>query len=352
VDILRYLEWLPSDHPLPTAEPLGELLFRLAQLMREVEHLHGMLGQEPAPWLLLCRDSDLLNADTELPTGYDKVYADLMQTYRNAARTAMSVADTAGRVASPHPQAVALSWRIALQLESALWIYRGLNPDPRLLVEIMAREFECLTRRFDVIHLHSKEKAAECRMANMLVWQTCSGATSYELPISARWLIVAYSDIATPPQTTEPPGAQHARWYLRREVQRGGNAAFHMRGMQRSLAARALSPAHPPCDGSGAAGVGGVVDQKTRDTGYTTMTMNFARTKEPMERLEHGERAPLDRTEPRLEAELGEADNAISWDLSHIFYWALPPWRPRRPPGPPWGHPMPRQQAPGQAAED
>ena len=67
---LRYLEWLPSDHPLPTAEPLGELLAWLTQLMREVEHLHGMLGQEPAPWLLLCRDSDLLNTDgsTGLPT--------------------------------------------------------------------------------------------------------------------------------------------------------------------------------------------------------------------------------------------------------------------------------------------
>ena len=94
----RYLAWLPDDHPLPTAEPLGELLFRLTQPTREVEHLHGMHGQEPAPWLLLCRDSDLLNTDgsTELPTGYDKVYMDLMQTYRNAARTAMSVADTAG----------------------------------------------------------------------------------------------------------------------------------------------------------------------------------------------------------------------------------------------------------------
>jgi hypothetical protein len=88
---LRYLEWLPNDHPLPTAEPLGELLFRLTQLMREVEHLHVMLGQEPAPWLLLCRDSDLLNTDGStagLPTGYDKVYVDLMQTYRNTARTA------------------------------------------------------------------------------------------------------------------------------------------------------------------------------------------------------------------------------------------------------------------------
>jgi hypothetical protein len=78
--ILRYPAWLPSDHPLPTAEPLGELLFRRTQLMREVEHLHGMLGQEPVPWLLLCRDSDLLNTDgsTELPTGYDKVYVDLI----------------------------------------------------------------------------------------------------------------------------------------------------------------------------------------------------------------------------------------------------------------------------------
>jgi hypothetical protein len=36
--------------------------------MREAEHLHGMHGQEPAPWLLLCRDSDLLN------TPYDMLY--------------------------------------------------------------------------------------------------------------------------------------------------------------------------------------------------------------------------------------------------------------------------------------
>jgi hypothetical protein len=49
-DISRYLARLPGDQ---TAEPLGELLFRLTQLMREVEHLHGMHGQESAPWLLL-----------------------------------------------------------------------------------------------------------------------------------------------------------------------------------------------------------------------------------------------------------------------------------------------------------
>ena len=51
--VSRHLARLPDDQ---TAEPLGELLFGLTQLMREVEHLHGMHGQEPAPWLLLCRE--------------------------------------------------------------------------------------------------------------------------------------------------------------------------------------------------------------------------------------------------------------------------------------------------------
>jgi hypothetical protein len=64
-------------------------------------------------------------------------------------------------------------------------------------------------------------------MANMLVADVL---WCYELPVSARRLTGAYSDIATQPQTTEPPGAKHARWYLRREAQRGGNPAFHMRG--------------------------------------------------------------------------------------------------------------------------
>jgi hypothetical protein len=211
---------------------------------------------------------------------------------------------------------VALSWRIALySWSSPSGSTGGQNADPRLLIEVMAHEFECLTRRFDVIHRHSKEKAAGCRMANMLVEDVLSHGT-YELPASARRLVIAYSDIATPPQTTEPPGAQHARWYLRREAQRGGNAAFHMRGMHRYLAARALSSAHPPHGGCGAAGVGGVVDQKTRDTGYAAVPMNFKRTKEAMERQEHEERvykrAPLDQTEPRLEAELREADNVMA----------------------------------------
>jgi hypothetical protein len=43
--------------------------------MREVEHLHGMHGQEPAPWLLLCRDSDLLNnTPTATPIGRQAGY--------------------------------------------------------------------------------------------------------------------------------------------------------------------------------------------------------------------------------------------------------------------------------------
>jgi hypothetical protein len=201
------------------------------------------------------------------------------------------VADAAG-IASPHPNAVSKSWRIALRLESALLIYREQNPDPRPLVETMTREFECPTRRFDVVHRHSKEKAAECRMANMLVEDVPSHG-AYELPESARRHVVVYSDIATPPWTTEPPGARHARRYLRRQVGRGGNTAFHMRGMKIYLTPRAPPPAHPPSGGSGAAGVGGVVDQKTRDTNYATMPMNFRRTKETMECQG---RAPLDRS--------------------------------------------------------
>jgi hypothetical protein len=44
------------------------------------------------PWW----NSDLLNADvsTGQPTNYDNAYVDLMRTYRDAARTAMSVWQT------------------------------------------------------------------------------------------------------------------------------------------------------------------------------------------------------------------------------------------------------------------
>jgi hypothetical protein len=69
---------------------------------------------------------------------------------------------------------------------------------------------------------------------------------TYELciPESARRHIIAYSDIATPPWTTEPPGARHARWYMRREISRGGSSAYHMRGMQRDISRRVHH--HPP----------------------------------------------------------------------------------------------------------
>jgi hypothetical protein len=97
-----------------------------------------------------------------------------------------------GRVASPHPDALALAWRIALKLESDLWIYRGVDADPKLLIEIMAREFRRLKRRFDVIYLHDKKEAAECRMADMLVAEVVVLRCCYRLPVSAQWLIDAY----------------------------------------------------------------------------------------------------------------------------------------------------------------
>jgi hypothetical protein len=83
---LAYLEWLPDDFTLPAVEeqadgdtaliwqtPLDELHTRLTQLMGEAEHLHGVSTLAPAPWLLLCRNSDLLGAGQ--PTNYDNSYA-------------------------------------------------------------------------------------------------------------------------------------------------------------------------------------------------------------------------------------------------------------------------------------
>jgi hypothetical protein len=140
----------------------------------------------------------------------------------------------------------------------------------------MTREFESLTKRFDEGYLKNKKAAAGCRMANMLVEDVLSHG-AYELPEPVRQLIIAYSDIATPPWTAEPPGARQARWYMRREISRGGSSAYHMRGMQRYLTTRASYrghhvTTHPPDDGNGAAGVGGVVDQMTRDTDYAKAT--------------------------------------------------------------------------------
>jgi hypothetical protein len=241
-----------------------------------------MRDQEPAPWLLLCRDSDLLNTDgyADRPTSYDKAYIDLMQAYRNAARMIMSVADSMWHYKQrwTHPDATALTWRIALKLEAALWIYRGADTDPQRLVDLMAREFRRLRRRFDVIHRHDEKEASECRMANMLVAEVLR---DYKLPMTARGLIEAY--YPTPWQTTEPPGAKHARWYLLRKVKQ---SAAHMRGMQRYLTARALSTSRPPHGARNSVGVGGVVGQPTRDTNYAAMPMNFEMTKETTERHE------------------------------------------------------------------
>jgi hypothetical protein len=145
----------------------------------------------------------------------------------------------------------------------------------------MTRKSEGMTRRLDAGHLKDVEAAATHRMANMLVQDVFTHG-AYEVPKPLRHLIVAYSGIATPPRTAEPPGARHTRWYMRKETARGGSAAYYMRGMQRYLTRRARddsihehesSPAtHPPNDGNGAAGVGGVVDQRIRDTDYAIAT--------------------------------------------------------------------------------
>ena len=59
------------------------------------------------------------------------------------------------------------------------------------------------------------------------------------------------------------------------------------------------------------------MDQKTRDTEYATMPMNFRMAKEAME---YQGRALLDRTEPRLEAELMEADNVMAAETRSTVY--------------------------------
>jgi hypothetical protein len=114
-DTLEYLEWLPDDdqtRPISHVKehagdgaaliwqtPLDELHARLTQLIGEVEYLHGASTSEStpgAPWLLLRGNSDMLNAGQ--PTNYDNSYIDLMRTYRDAARTAMSIADAASKL--------------------------------------------------------------------------------------------------------------------------------------------------------------------------------------------------------------------------------------------------------------
>jgi hypothetical protein len=59
------------------------------------------------------------------------------------------------------------------------------------------------------------------------------------------------------------------------------------------------------------------VDQKIRDTEYATMPMNFRMAKEAME---YQGRAQLNRTEPRLEAELMEAENVVAAETRSTGY--------------------------------
>jgi hypothetical protein len=192
--------------------------------MEEIEYLHGA-SAPGSHWLLLCRGSGILFAGH--PISYDNPYMDMIKMYRQAADTAMAIEDTAG-IARPHPRAVSKAWGVTEKLATALHRYEGRHPNPRLLIAIMTRKFEGLTKWLDEGYLKDMEAATECRMANMLVQDVFTHG-AYEIPKPLRHLIVAYSDIATPPRTAEPPGARHARWYMRREVARGGSSAYHMR---------------------------------------------------------------------------------------------------------------------------
>jgi hypothetical protein len=226
-------------------------------------HTEERQCQPGGPGLLLFRHSEALHAGE--PTCYDDKYADMMHMCRYAADTATSIEDAAG-IPFSHPRAVAKSWRVAERLAAAIWSYRARHPDPRPLIATMTRRFEDLTKRLDEGYRKDKEAASECCMAYMLVQDGVLTHGEYELPEPARHLIVAYSDIATPPWTAEPPAPRHARWYMRQEHARGGSSAYHMRGMQRHLTTRRRGhhvTTHPPDDGNGAAGVGGVVDQRT-----------------------------------------------------------------------------------------
>jgi hypothetical protein len=97
--------------------------------MEEVEYLHGA-PTPGAPWLLLCRNSDVLNAGQ--PTNYDNLYTDLMRTYRDVAGTAMSIEGAAG-IVFPHPNAVAKSWRAVMRSRESSQSF------PHCFIEAMLR---------------------------------------------------------------------------------------------------------------------------------------------------------------------------------------------------------------------
>jgi hypothetical protein len=166
------------SNPPSAASVLYDVHARLQELMEDVEYLHGAPG---SPWLLMCRGSDPFFAGQ--PISYEDSYMDMIQTYRHAADTAMSIEDAAG-IAHPHPRAVSKAWRVAERLAAALRRYWGRHPDPKPLIAIMTRKFEGLTRRLDAGCLKEVEASATHRMSNMLA-QDVFTYGAYEVPNEA-----------------------------------------------------------------------------------------------------------------------------------------------------------------------
>jgi hypothetical protein len=224
----EYLDWLPGGYqarPAPHAEehtggadeawwraPLDDLHTRLAQLMEEVKYLHGA-PTTGAPWILLRRNSDVLNAGQ--PTNYDSLYIiDMMRTYRHAADTATSIEDAAG-IAVPHPIRgceIMESCRKAGGRPMELPGTPSRPEAPHRNHDAEVRKPDGEAARRGTPEEQEEGAAAECRMANMLV----EDVFAYELPEPVRQLIVAYA----------PPTSQHhhgRRSRLELDTQAAGN---------------------------------------------------------------------------------------------------------------------------------
>jgi hypothetical protein len=87
-----------ANDPPSAASVLDDLHARLAELMEDVEYLHGA-PTPGAPWLLLCRNSDMLLAGQ--PTSYDDLYMDMMQTYTGMRPTPQHRSKTRQECLSP-----------------------------------------------------------------------------------------------------------------------------------------------------------------------------------------------------------------------------------------------------------
>jgi hypothetical protein len=245
---------------------LGDLHVRFTELMEEVEYLHGGMSMPGGHGLLLFRHSEALHAGE--PTCYDDKCADMMHMYRYAADTATSNVDQR----------------------------RGRNPfsPPARGGEIMESGRKAGSRHMEIMELPGTPSRSETPHSNHDTKVRGPDETarrgipkgqggSLRMPHGKHasagrahaWCVRAAGTGTTPHcrilrhrGTTLDGGAacsQARTLRLRQEHARGGSSGYHMCGMQRHLRTRRRGhhvTTHPPNDGDGAAGVGGVVDHE------------------------------------------------------------------------------------------